>query len=100
MTDSSAALDVQDVHKMASLARLQIDEAKAAALADSLGKILTLMDHLQGIDTEGVQPMASPHDRAQPLRRDEVSEHNQREAYQAMAPATQDGLYLVPRVIE
>lgn len=100
MTDSTAPLDVQDLQKIAGLARLHIAPEQAEALTDSLCRILSLMDHLQTIDTEGVAPMASPHDRAQPLRPDAVSETNQREAYQAVAPAVQDGLYLVPRVIE
>ena len=58
------------------------------------------MESLKGIDTEGVEPLKSPFDNPQPLRIDRVSENNQREAYQAVAPAIQDGYYLVPRVIE
>ncbi len=85
---------------MANLARLQVSDAQASALTESLGQILGLMDQLAAIDTRHVAPMASPHDRAQPLRPDVVSETNQRARYQAVAPATQDGLYLVPRVIE
>lgn len=58
------------------------------------------MDTLKAIDTEGVEPLKSPFDHPQPLRQDVVSETNHREEYQAVAPATEAGLYLVPRVIE
>ena len=58
------------------------------------------METLKGIDTDGVEPLKSPFDHPQPLRDDIVAEPNRRDDYQAVAPATQDGLYLVPRVIE
>ena len=58
------------------------------------------MDSLKSIDTEGVEPLKSPFDNPQPLRADVVTESNHRDEYQAVAPETQDGLYLVPRVIE
>ena len=66
----------------------------------TLNKILGMMETLKGINTDGVEPLKSPFDNPQPLREDVVSEQNHREDYQAVAPATQDGLYLVPRVIE
>ena len=96
----SADLNAQTVSAIAHLARLSLDDAQSAEYAQSLNKILGMMETLKGIDTEGVEPLKSPCDHAQPLREDVVSETNHREQYQAVAPAVQDGLYLVPRVIE
>lgn len=94
------AIDRADIAKLAKLARIEISEADADAAAASISDVLALVDQLQAIDTEGVVPMAHPLDAVQRLRADEVSEINQRDAFQAIAPATQDGLYLVPKVIE
>lgn len=96
----SADLNVQTISSIAHLARLSLDEKQSAEYAQSLNKILEMMESLKGIDTDGVEPLKSPFDHPQPLRADVVSEVNHRENYQAVAPATQDGLYLVPRVIE
>ena len=96
----SAELNAQTVSGIANLARLELNEAQSAEYAQSLNKILGMMESLKGIDTEGVEPLKSPFDHAQPLRQDIVTESNHREEYQAIAPAVQDGLYLVPRVIE
>jgi aspartyl-tRNA(Asn)/glutamyl-tRNA(Gln) amidotransferase subunit C len=100
MADSTADLSAQDVQNIAVLARLAISSHEAEGYASSLNRILGLMDRLKTFDTDGIVPMASPHDSAQPLRDDRPTEPNRRDAYQAVAPATQDGLYLVPRVIE
>jgi aspartyl-tRNA(Asn)/glutamyl-tRNA(Gln) amidotransferase subunit C len=100
MTDSTAALSGKDVEAIAKLARLGIQSDDAVQYADSLNRILGLMDALKAIDTEGVTPMASPHDNPQPLRADQPTEPNRRADYQAVAPLVQDGLYLVPKVIE
>ena len=96
----SADLNAQTVSAIANLARLSLNDTQSADYAQSLNKILGMMESLKGINTEGVEPLKSPFDNPQPLREDVVSEQNHREAYQAVAPATQDGLYLVPRVIE
>ncbi|WP_111858716.1 Asp-tRNA(Asn)/Glu-tRNA(Gln) amidotransferase subunit GatC [Acinetobacter sp. CFCC 10889] len=96
----SADLNAQTVTQIAKLARLSLDDAQSAEYAQSLNKILGMMETLKGIDTEGVEPLKSPFDNPQPLREDIVTENNHREEYQAIAPAVQDGLYLVPRVIE
>ena len=96
----SAELNAQTVSGIANLARLELNEAQSAEYAQSLNKILGMMESLKGIDTDGVEPLKSPFDNPQPLRIDHVSENNQRDAYQAIAPAVQDGYYLVPRVIE
>ncbi len=96
----SADLNAQTVSAIANLARLSLNDTQSAEYAQSLNKILGMMDTLKAIDTEGVEPLKSPFDHPQPLRQDVVSETNHREEYQAVAPATEAGLYLVPRVIE
>lgn len=90
----------KDIEKVAVLARIRVDEEQVSALEKDLGNILDLVDQLSAADTDDVAPMAHPLDAVQRLRADEVTEINQREAFQAIAPATENGLYLVPRVIE
>ena len=96
----SADLNAQTVSAIAHLARLKLNDTQSAEYAQSLNKILGMMESLKGINTDDVEPLKSPFDHPQPLRPDVVTETNHREEYQAVAPATQDGLYLVPRVIE
>jgi aspartyl-tRNA(Asn)/glutamyl-tRNA(Gln) amidotransferase subunit C len=88
------------VLKIADLARLAVDDAQAEALVRDLSNILDLVAQMDAVDTTGVVPMAHPLDMVQRLRPDEVSEVDQREEFQAVAPLTEDGLYLVPKVIE
>jgi len=90
----------EDIEKVAVLARIRVDEEQVSALEKDLGNILDLVDQLAAADTDSVEPMAHPLNAVQRLRADEVTEANQREAFQAIAPATENGLYLVPRVIE
>ena len=90
----------EDIEKVAVLARIRVDDEQVAALEKDLGNILDLVDQLGAADTDSVAPMAHSLDAVQRLRADEVTETNQREAFQAIAPATENGLYLVPRVIE
>ena len=94
------SINRDQIEKAAFLARIQIDDTAASALEKDLSNILDLVDQLQAADTEGVTPMAHPLDATQRLRRDEVTEPNQREAFQKLAPETEQGLYLVPRVVE
>jgi aspartyl-tRNA(Asn)/glutamyl-tRNA(Gln) amidotransferase subunit C len=94
------AVDRSDIAKLANLARIAISDEAAEATAKSISDVLALVDQLQAVNTDGVTPMAHPLDAVQRLRADVVTEPNQREAFQAIAPATQDGLYLVPQVIE
>ena len=94
------ALDNQDVHNIAHLARLAIDEADISGYAENLSNILALVEQMNAIDTSGVAPMAHPLEMVQRLREDLVSEVNQREHFQRHAPAVENGLYLVPKVIE
>ena len=90
----------EDIEKVAVLARIRLEDNQAEALEKDLGNILNLVDQLQAADTADVEPLAHPLDAVQRLRPDQVTEIDQREAFQKIAPATEDGLYLVPRVIE
>src|SRR5690606_21668446 len=94
------ALDRSDVEHLAHLARIGLKEAEIPAYADKLSSIMGLIDRRQAVDTRGVQPLAHPLEPTPRLRADVVTEDNQRDALQAIAPATEQGLYLVPRVIE
>jgi aspartyl-tRNA(Asn)/glutamyl-tRNA(Gln) amidotransferase subunit C len=94
------SLDRSDVERIAYLARLAIDEQDIPQYTENLSSILQLVDEMQAIDTTGVEPLAHPLDGEQRLRVDEVSEMNQREQLQSVAPATEEGLFLVPKVIE
>ena len=94
------SLDRSDVERIAHLARLQIDENDIPAYTENLSSILNLIDQMQQADTGNVAPLANPLDAVQRLHADEVTEPNQREQLQAVAPAVEDGLFLVPKVIE
>ena len=99
------SLTLADVKRIAHLAQLDMDEAHAETALNELNGIFALAEQMQSIDTEGVAPLSQPlaavmADLSLRLREDVVTETNRREAYQAVAPKTQDGLYLVPKVIE
>jgi len=94
------SIDVDEVKKIAKLACLNVDEADIQAYATNLSNILDLVAQMNEIDTSGVTPMSHPFDAVQRLREDVVTDLNRRDDFQAIAPATQDGLYLVPKVIE
>jgi aspartyl-tRNA(Asn)/glutamyl-tRNA(Gln) amidotransferase subunit C len=94
------SLTASDVKKIAHLARLGIDEQQIEHYAQDLSKLLDLMTQMGQQDTNGVSPMAHPLDQMQRLRPDAVTESDQREAFQAIAPQTEAGLYLVPKVID
>jgi aspartyl-tRNA(Asn)/glutamyl-tRNA(Gln) amidotransferase subunit C len=94
------SLDSSDVKKIAHLARLAIDEADIPLYATNLSNILHLVEQMDSVNTDNVKPMAHPLDEVQRLREDEVTESNQRVLFQECAPLTEDGLYLVPKVIE
>jgi aspartyl-tRNA(Asn)/glutamyl-tRNA(Gln) amidotransferase subunit C len=93
-------VDRSDIAKLAELTRLQITDEHAGAVAESIGDVLSLIDQLQAVDTNGVKPMAHPLDAMQRLRADVVTEENQREALQTNAPAADAGYFLVPKVID
>ncbi|WP_461538092.1 Asp-tRNA(Asn)/Glu-tRNA(Gln) amidotransferase subunit GatC [Spongorhabdus nitratireducens] len=94
------AIDRKEVEAVAHLARLSIDETQIERTTESLQGILGMIDQMQAIDTKGIEPMAHPLDAVQRLRADEVTETDQREKLQQHAPATEEGLFLVPKVIE
>jgi len=89
-----------DVERIAHLARLAVDEADVPLYARNLSDILDLVAQMNAVDTSQVEPMAHPLDQPQRLRPDEVTEVDQREKVQAIAPSVENGLYLVPKVIE
>ena len=95
-----SSMDAETVKKIANLARLQIDDSDVAGVATQLTNILDLVEQMNAVDTQGVSPMAHPQDQTQRLREDKVVESDQREQFQAIAPKTEAGLYLVPKVIE
>ncbi|AOA06751.1 MULTISPECIES: Asp-tRNA(Asn)/Glu-tRNA(Gln) amidotransferase subunit GatC [Pseudomonas] len=94
------ALDRSDVEKIAHLARLGLNDADIPRTTEALNSILGLIDQMQAVDTTGIEPLAHPLEASQRLRADVVTESNHREAYQSIAPAVENGLYLVPKVIE
>ena len=94
------SLDTDDIKAIAKLARLKVDEADVPLYATNLSSILHLVEQMNSVNTEGVVPMSHPLDVVQRLREDVVTESDQRDEFQKVATATQDGLYLVPKVIE
>lgn len=91
--------DPLHIAKLAKL-ELQADSTQAAQLTKEIGHILDAINQLQSIDTQQVEPLANPLESTQPLRADAVTETDQRQQFQQLAPESRDGLYLVPQVIE
>jgi aspartyl-tRNA(Asn)/glutamyl-tRNA(Gln) amidotransferase subunit C len=94
------SLSITDVHRIAHLARLEIDAGEAEEVRTKLDAIFALINELAAVDTTGVEPMAHAQDVTLALRDDRVSESDTSAVNQRVAPAVQDGLYLVPKVIE
>ena len=94
------SLSLDDVSRIARLARIEISSAEAAQTRDQLNNILAFVEQLQAVNTDGIEPMAHAVDVVQRLREDRVTETDRRDAFQAIAPETEAGLYLVPQVIE
>jgi len=94
------ALDRIQVEKIARLARLAISDEEQDHYAVDLSKILEFVEQVNRVDTDAIAPMAHPLDQVQRLRPDEPSEPDQRDLFQHIAPVTEKGLYLVPKVIE
>ncbi|GJL80838.1 MAG: glutamyl-tRNA(Gln) amidotransferase subunit C [marine bacterium B5-7] len=90
----------QDVHHIARLARLGISDEEVEIYADNLSRILDLVAQMNDVDTDGIEPMAHPSDVSLRLRDDTVSETDHRDEFMGIAPASENGLYLVPKVIE
>ena len=93
-------IEQDEIEKIAELARIRIADEQIGDVTQRITEILHMVDQLQAVDTGNVVPMANPLDATQRLRADEVTETNRRDAFQAIAPAVENGLYLVPKVIE
>ena len=93
-------LSLDQIRRIGDLARLELSDTELAAMQHELNGILALVDQMSAVDTEGVEPMSHPQAAMQRLREDEVSETDKREEFQSIAPQVEDGLYLVPKVIE
>jgi len=94
------SLTSEQVRRIAHLARIEIGEAEVQASLGHLNGIFGLIEEMQAIDTRGIEPLAHVQEFGQRLRADAVSEGDRRDAYQAVAPEVEAGLYLVPKVIE
>ena len=88
------------VKSIAELAQLKVSDAELPALAAAMQNILDLAEQMQAVETDGIEPVSNPLDAVQQFREDRVSETDNRELYQSLAPDTENGLYLVPRVVE
>ena len=94
------ALYSEDIERIAHLARIEITADEAVDIRGKLDSIFDLIGRMRAVDTTGIVPMSHAQEVTLPLREDVVTETNRRELYQSVAPAVQDGLYLVPKVIE
>ena len=94
------AIEQDEIEKIAELARIRIGDGQIGQVTRRITEILHMVDQLQAVDTSDIVPMANPLDATQRLRADEVTESNHRDAFQAIAPAVENGLYLVPKVID
>jgi aspartyl-tRNA(Asn)/glutamyl-tRNA(Gln) amidotransferase subunit C len=94
------SLSLDDVSRIARLARIEISPAEAERTRDQLNGILSFVEQLQAVNTDGIAPLAHAVDVVQRLRPDAVTESDRRDVFQAIAPETEAGLYLVPKVIE
>lgn len=93
-------IEAKDIEQVARLARIQIEDDQIPELTNRLDRILAMVDRMQSENTEGVEPMANPHDASQRLREDKVTEADQRDKLLANAPMAENGLFLVPKVID
>jgi len=93
-------LSLEQIGRIAELARLELAPAEAIAMQQSLNDILAMVDAMNAVDTSGIEPMSHPQEAMQRLRADQPTEGDARTLFQSIAPAVEDGLYLVPRVIE
>lgn len=94
------SLTLNDVEKIAKLSRLSLNDDEKAATLDKLNAVFALVEKMQSVDTDGVEPMSHPHEVALRLRDDRVSETDRAAQYQAVAPDVRERLYIVPQVIE
>jgi aspartyl-tRNA(Asn)/glutamyl-tRNA(Gln) amidotransferase subunit C len=94
------SIEKQTIENLAILARLEIDDQRVEEISQRLGSVLELVDQLQAADTNNLTDNSHAPQATQRLREDKVTESDQRDAFQAIAPDTEDGLYLVPKVID
>jgi len=94
------ALDIPDIKRLAHLAQIEINDAEAEKTLNKLSGIMSLIEEMQAVNTDGIEPMSHSQDVVQRLRDDVVTAKDQREVFQQNAPAVDNGLYLVPKVIE
>ena len=94
------ALEQDEIEKIAELARIRIADGDIGEITARITDILSMVDQLKAVDTTGIEPMASPLDATARLRPDEITQTNTRDVFQAIAPAVENGLYLVPKVID
>ena len=94
------SIDQDEIEKIAELARIRIADDQIGEVTRRITAILGMVDQLQSVDTRDVTPMANPLDATARLRADEVTQTNLRDDFQAIAPAVENGLYLVPKVID
>ena len=94
------SLDLAQIEHIALLARIALDPAEAQAVRDGLNRVLGLIEEMRAVDTSGIEPMSHALDLEQPLREDRVTETDQHALFQSVAPSVENGLYLVPKVIE
>ena len=93
-------LSLEQIGRIAELARLELAPAETLAMQQQLNDILAMVDAMNAVDTSGIEPMSHPQEAMQRLREDRATEADARALFQTIAPAVEDGLYLVPRVIE
>ncbi len=94
------ALSIEEVEKIAALAAIDVRDEEKPAYAEQLGRVLDLFAQMEAVATDDIEPMAHPLEMTQRLRTDEVTEGDQHEKFQKLAPKVEAGLYLVPQVIE
>lgn len=93
-------IDPNEIKKIAHLARIALDENEVVQFSQSISQLLTLVDQMQAVDTSNIEPLFHPLEMTQRLREDTTITENQRDTLLALAPQSEDGLYLVPQVIE
>jgi len=94
------SLSLKEIHHLATLAKVQLSPDHAKLLEQDLNSTFTMIEKINSVNTEGLDPMSHPLDLTQRYRPDQITEHNQREQLQQNAPAVESGLYLVPQVID
>lgn len=93
-------LTASDIKRISTLAQIALSDDELPIMETKLDETLAILNQLQSVNTDNIEPMSDPFDRTQPFREDVVTESNHRDEYQVVAPSIEKGLYLVPKVIE